>query len=136
MWHDFKILLRELMTTIYGSTKQDNSVEHDKHPATDNVDTLVEATQQLILIQLPGNRSTDQVTKQGEQNKRQSERTPITTILQRLSIPVAPVIKRRDNQQHKLQHTDQCGCWQDFTRKVILYMTKTSSACARNQKHT
>ena len=52
MWHDFKILLRELTTTTYGSTMQEvhDSVERHtrQHPATDNVDALVEPTQQLI----------------------------------------------------------------------------------------
>ena len=47
MWHDFKILLRELTTTIYGSTMQEvpDNTATQQHPATDNIDTLVEATQ-------------------------------------------------------------------------------------------
>ena len=73
MWHDLKILLRELMTTIYGSTMQRKVMEttsnDNKHSATDNVDTLVEATQQLIQHTLPGNRSTDRVTNKGSKTK-------------------------------------------------------------------
>ena len=61
------------MTTIYGSTMrmkvmETTSNDKQQYSATDNVNTLVEATQQLIHT-LPGNRSTDRVTDKGSKTK-------------------------------------------------------------------
>ena len=134
MWHDFKILLRELMTTIHGSTMRRKVTEttsnDNKHSATDNVGTLVEATQQQ-LIHTPWKPIDGSCDQQGEQNKRHHTHEGLQPILHHLSIPVAPVIKRRDNSKaHKCNTPISVVVGKDFTR-VILYDQKW--LCGRAQ---
>ena len=125
MWHDFKILLRELTTTIHlMRTTEATNAAKAANTLLQTTSTLLLRLQQLdtTIITLPGSGSTDHATIQGEQNKRQSERTPVTTILQRLSIPVAPVTKRRDNNTSTSCKTHQ-SVWllANFTKSDLIW---------------
>ena len=99
------------MTTIHGSTMrmkvtETTSNDKQKYSATDNVDTLVEATQQQ-LIHTPWKPIDGSCDQQGEQNKRHHTHEGLQPILPHLSIPVAPVIKRRDNSKAQPSATHQ-----------------------------
>ena len=129
MWHDFKILLRELTTTIYGSTMQEvhNGVDNTTTPCYRQHRCACWGYTKQLIQQYTHSLETDQRIawpQRGAKNQRHHTHEGLQPILHHLSILVAPAIKRRDNCKHKCKHTNQCGNWQISRNKSDLIWPK------------